>query len=356
MSIEKLPSGKFRAVVSHGGKKSRSKAVSTRAQAKILEAQLTLSVGAKPKDGGHTVAEVIAGFIADGETTMSPGTLDFYRKGEGAMPATFKSRQVSDVSAYILDGVYAEMRQGGASEHKIGKAHKLLSVSFARAARYGWVTANPCRDAVKPKPATKDIDPPSPEKVRQVITSAEDVNADLPTFLRLLAATGMRRGEGVALQWGDFEDGLVWIRRNLVEERRELTVRETKTGSKGKRRISVDEGTMEAIEALRLRQALTAAENDLPGPVWVFSHDAGVTPWTPSYTTRAFGRLSDEFTLHDLRHFHATQLLAEGKPIANVSRRLGHSSVTVTLNTYSHWLPEQDRDAADFIGDLLNGR
>jgi integrase len=62
----------------------------------------------------------------------------------------------------------------------------------------------------------------------------------------------------------------------------------------------------------------------------------------------AFGRLSGrEFRLHHLRHYHATQLIAAGVPVTTVSKRLGHTSTSVTLNTYGHWLPERDREAAD---------
>ena len=87
----------------------------------------------------------------------------------------------------------------------------------------------------------------------------------------------------------------------------------------------------------------------------MFSLDAGVTPWRPDYLSLAYGRLSKrEYRLHDLRHYHATQLLAAGVPVTTVSKRLGHTSTAVTLNTYGHWLPEQDRDAADIIGRLLD--
>ena len=105
--------------------------------------------------------------------------------------------------------------------------------------------------------------------------------------------------------------------------------------------------------SLRERQTAGAAEHHLPAPEWVFSHDLGVTQWRPEYVTRAFTRLVTGYRLHDLRHFHATQLLAAGTPITLVSRRLGHSSVVVTLNVYGHWLPQQDRQAASTIAGVL---
>jgi integrase len=356
VSIEKLPSRRYRAVVRHGGAKRASEAVDTVAEAKMLEARLKLSMGgsATPRER-HSVGEVVSGYIADGSGRLSPGTLDFYRKGLAALPDAFRNRGVAEVTPLVLDSVYVELRDEGASEHKVQKVHRLLSAAFNRAVRYGWLLGNPCLQATKPKVDTDEIEPPPPEWVRKLIADAESVNEDLAVCLRLAAATGARRGEVVAIKWYDFSGSRLTIRRSLVESEGQLFERRTKTGSKGHRTIVVDAETMRAIDALRARQRAIAEEHELPDPVYVFSFDAGVTPWRPDYVSLAYGRLSKrEYRLHDLRHYHATQLLAAGVPVTTVSKRLGHTSAAVTLNTYGHWLPEQDRDAADIIGRLLD--
>jgi integrase len=79
----------------------------------------------------------------------------------------------------------------------------LLSAAFNRAVRYGWMVANPCLQATRPKVVTEEIEPPSPSGVRDLIAAAETVNADLAVCLRLAAATGARRGELVAIQCSD---------------------------------------------------------------------------------------------------------------------------------------------------------
>lgn len=112
---------------------------------------------------------------------------------------------------------------------------------------------------------------------------------------------------------------------------------------------------MRAIDTLRARQRSAAERHELPEPVYLFSHDAGVTPWRRDYLLLAHVRLSKrQFPLHDLRHYHATQLLAAGVPVTTVSKRLGHTSPAVALNTHGHWVPEQDREASDIIGRLLD--
>lgn len=357
MSIERLPSGKYRAVVRHGGAKRASEAVPTKAEARMLEAKLKLEMGSQPSiREQHSVGEVVSGYLADGAVRLSPATLDFYRKGHAAMPDAFKQRPVTTVTPLVLDSLYAELRHGGASEHKCQKVHRLLSASFNRAVRYGWLAANPCLQATKPKVSTREIEPPTPEQVRAIIAAAAEVNDDLEVCLRLAAATGARRGELVALTWSDFVGERLTIRRSVVESDGRLIERRTKTGSKGHRTIAVDADTLRAVDELRERQAELAAEHELPEPVYVFSFDAGVTPWRPDYLSLAFGRLSKrKVRLHDLRHYHATQLLSAGVPVATVSKRLGHTSTAITLNTYSHWLPEQDREAADVMARLLAG-
>ena len=322
----------------------------------MAEAKLKLAMGGStsPRES-HTVDEVVAGYIADSASRLSPGTIDFYRKGLAALSPAFRGRSVGAVTPLVLDSVYAELREEGASEHKVQKVHRLLSAAFNRAVRYGWMAANPCVQATKPKVDSDEIEPPSPEWVRQLIAAAEGVNEDLAVCLRVAAATGARRGEVVALRWADFNGSRLTIRRSLVESEGQLFERRTKTGTKGHRTIAVDAETMRAIDALRARQRVAAGEHELPEPVYVFSFDAGITPWRPGYLSLAYGRLSKrEYRLHDLRHYHATQLLAAGVPVTTVSKRLGHTSTAVTLNTYGHWLPEQDRDAADIIGRLLD--
>ena len=356
MPIEKTGQ-KYRAVVQHKGVKKHSPYVTTRSEAAMLEAQLKLSMGGSPAKGTHTVEEVVSGYIADSTARLSPGTIDFYKKAQRAIPSSFLERQLSGLKPVVIDGLYSEMRAGGASEHKILKVHRLLSAAFERALRYEWLGSNPCRSATKPRLHTEEISPPSSEQVLDIITRAAKINEDLAVCLTLAAATGMRRGELVALQWRDVGDGQITIRRSIVEdsETKELHVRQTKTGSRGHRAIAVDTRTLTALETVRSRQTADADRTGLPPSLWCFTHEDLETPWRPDYLTTAYARLTGESTLHGLRHYHATQLLSANVPVPTVSHRLGHSSPAVTLSVYAHWIPSQDQASADIIGRLLHG-
>ena len=86
----------------------------------------------------------------------------------------------------------------------------------------------------------------------------------------------------------------------------------------------------------------------------------GSAPLHPDTVTSGFQRLCRRLglngvRLHDLRHLHATQLLAAGVPVRTVSGRLGHANAATTLNVYAHFLDASDRQAAEVIGGLLGG-
>ena len=160
-------------------------------------AKLKLSMGgsATPRER-HTVGEVVAGYVADGAARLLLRPERSAQDPEGPPPA-------------------------------VG--------AFDRAVRYGWMVANPCPQATKPKVDTEEIEPPPSEWVRGLVVDAEAVNADLAVCLRLAAATGARRGELVAVQWADLKADRLTIRRSLVESEGKLFERRTKTGTKGHR-------------------------------------------------------------------------------------------------------------------------
>jgi len=357
VSIEQLPSGKYRAVVRHLGQKVASAAADTRAEAKMLEAQLKVSMGAAPLTTGHTVEDLVAGYIADVRLARSPATAGYYTTAAALIPPAFAARQVKDVTVYIVDQLYRELSQASVTLSNVVKLHRLLSAAFGRAVKYGWAAVNPCKGASKPSPIRSEIDPPTVAQVQDLIAESATVNPDLPVFLRLAAQTGGRRGELAALKWIDIADRKLTIRRSLVDDDGTLLVRDTKTHSRGHRSLTLDVRTAGELVDLRERQSGAAKEQLLPTPVWMFSHDAGVTPWRPEYITTAFQRLANTLSLnvrlHDLRHFSATQQLAAGVDVTTVSRRLGHAKVSMTLDTYSHWMPQRDKAAADVMGAIF---
>lgn len=192
------------------------------------------------------------------------------------------------------------------------------------------------------------------------------VRADrLHALWRLAFATGMRRGEMLGLRWRDVDlgAGALSVQQQRVRGADGLGYGAPKT-AKGRRRIALD---AETVAALRVHRARQAEERLAAGPAWrdeglVFARADG-SPLDPDVVSQSFERLSaraalPRIRLHDARHTHGTLLLAAGVHPKVVQERLGHSSIQVTMDVYSHVLPGLQEDAAERAraGDRRVGR
>ena len=181
---------------------------------------------------------------------------------------------------------------------------------------------------------------------------------------RLAAWTGMRRGEVAGITWRDVDTdaGTITVRRARVNVT-SADVRESKPKTaRGRRRVELDEETRVALAAWRERH--DAERKAWPG-VWpgddlVFTLEDG-SGLRPDYLSRTFRARAARAGLpvirfHDLRHTHATLLLAAGVPVKVVSERLGHSTVAFTMDVYQHVLPGQQREAVQALADAAPAR
>ena len=178
---------------------------------------------------------------------------------------------------------------------------------------------------------------------------------------RLAAWTGMRRGEIAGLTWGDVDTdtGTLTVRRARVNVT-SADVRESKPKTaRGRRRVELDEETRVALAAWRERQEAErkAWQDTWSGDDLVFTLEDG-TALRPDYLSRTFQARAARAGLpvirfHDLRHTHASLLLAAGVPVKVVSERLGHSTVAFTMDVYQHVLPGQQREAVQALADTV---
>ena len=175
-----------------------------------------------------------------------------------------------------------------------------------------------------------------------------------------MASTGLRRGEACGLRWQDvdIESGRLSVRRALIVVGTEIVVSEPKT-AKSRRTVSFDPATIAALKEQAARQSDDAQRL---GDDWV---DTGLVFTQETGEALSPDRVSDAFRdavlasglplirLHDTRHTHASLGLAAGIPAKVMSERLGHSTVSITLDTYSHVLPGMQEDAGLKIAALF---
>jgi integrase len=170
----------------------------------------------------------------------------------------------------------------------------------------------------------------------------------------------MRRGEALGLRWEDLdmEEGRISIQRALVPVNSVPQITEPKT-RRSKRTMALDPETLSALQTHAARQA---DEQSAWGEGWIDSgyvfvrkNGGWLNPFTVSsgFQDRLRAAALPRIRLHDLRHTYATLALATGINPRIVSGRLGHATVALTLDIYSHVLPQADREAADRIAELL---
>jgi integrase len=247
-----------------------------------------------------------------------------------------------------LDGLYAALAANkGLSAASIRNVHVTVRRALADAVRWGRIARNPAEAASPPARQRTEMQTWSAGELRAFL---ESVRGDRLSALWLLASTtGMRRGELLGLRWSAVD---------LPAAR--LSVVEAKTQA-GRRSIALDPGTVASLKAWRKAQV---AERLAWGGAYatsgrVFTREDGA-PIAARWLNKRFVRLQQladarHIRLHDLRHTWATLALQAGVHVKVVSERLGHSSIAVTLDIYSHVIPAMQEDAAATVAALVLG-
>lgn len=248
------------------------------------------------------------------------------------------------------------------SPRTIRMCHGVVRQSLEQARKWGLITRNPALDASPPRSRHHEIHPPSVDQVLELLAAAKEYDEDFATYLRVLAATGCRRSEALALRWDDIDwkKSELLISHSLTMVGSSVVEKDTKTHQS--RRLILDTGTVRELQAHKDRadERASICETKVTKSSYVFTSDPeGKEPWRPDVATNRFGRLCKStgitgVRLHDLRHYVATNLGAGGTPLATISARLGHRDRATTLNIYQHALPAQDHQAADLLGALLD--
>jgi integrase len=271
-------------------------------------------------------------------------------------------KKLSDLRALDIQTLYSELLQRGLSPRIVRYTHAVLSSSLKQAVRWNILYRNPAESVQLPKLVRKEMRALTAEESGGFLRAlAEDRNRAL---FALALSTGMRPEEYLGLRWVDvdFIKATVMVRRALVWRTKGggWYFTEPKT-SRSRRTIPLPCSMSRALAEHKRRQS---EERLKLGSEWqdhdlVFTTSIG-TPLNISNLTRKHFKpaleragLPRTIRLYDLRHTCATLLLSAGENPKVVSERLGHASITLTLDVYSHVLPDMQRAATEKLESLL---
>ena len=254
-----------------------------------------------------------------------------------------------------LQRLYAVKLAAGLSPRTVRYLYAVMRRALGMAVKWGYVPRNVAEASTPPSLPSQKGSWPSPTDIGGLLAVTQAADDQWWPLWTVAAYSGCRQGELLGLRWDDLslDQATLTVQRTLLGASGGLPAFGEPKTERSRRTITVPP---EAVAALRTQRARQAQARLLLGPAYtdlglVFATQVG-RPLLARNVTRAFkvalerAGLPKATRFHDLRHAHATALIAAGVPIPVVSARLGHANAAITLSVYAHVVPGQDADAA----------
>lgn len=272
------------------------------------------------------------------------------------------AKKLCEVRPLDIQTLYTQMLDRGLSARSVRYTHAVLSSALKQAVKWLMLAQNPAALVELPKSSRKEMQALSVDEAARFLMAASEDRWHI--LFALALTTGMRPEEYLALQWKDvdLDKGIATVQRALVWNRKGggWTFTAPKT-SRSRRNIPLPASISRALiihkrqqAEARLKLGADYENNDL-----VFASREGTPLMLRNILRRHFkpilerAKLPPSIRLHDLRHSCATLLLAANEHPKVVSERLGHASITLTLDTYSHVLPSMQQAASEKLEKIL---
>ncbi len=248
----------------------------------------------------------------------------------------FGRLRLSRLTWQEIEGAFAALRSAGRGAAWIRRCATVLNQTLELARKRGLIDSNPAKDAARPRTVRTKPWSPSTGEMRELIASVRVSDEEMGDALVVLAATGVRKGELLALQFSDidFVGEEIHVAAALSDGGPRVGIIRKETKRADWRDVPLTTSALAAIQRRADRlQALTGSAPAKAAYVFSWSPD-GATPWRPdSFTDRwTVARGSSEVTIRDVRHFAATTMLDAGESYRTVAEILGNSENTLRLH------------------------
>lgn len=367
-NIYRRSDGRWAARISAGyrnGKRSRRWVYGeTRSEVAVKLRELLRSAeeGSLPEPGRTTVAQFLDRWLSDvAAPRLRAKTVLSYRQVIRLHITPHIGHVVlQKLTPQQVQAWMAEVGKGHVSPRTVGYARSVLRSALTQAVRWGVVQRNVATLVDPPRVVRPEIRPLDEAQARSLLKVAGGHR--LHALFAVAVALGLRQGEALGLQWSDvdYETQTIHVRRALQRIGPGWQLVEPKS-TRSRRSIAMPGVVTDALRAHKVRQL---EDRLVAGSEWqehgfVFTSRTG-TPLEGRNVSRVLATLLKEASLpsirfHDLRHTAATLLLAMGVDPRTIMETLGHSQISLTLNTYSHVLPAMQREAAKRMDRALVG-
>lgn len=352
-TINYKENGKYKKMLRRGFKTKKE------AEAAMIEAQNAMNKGTYVEPSKTLYADFMKSWLKDKETTVKQSTLETYKYlvNNFIIPHLGQT-ELSKITPRQIQTLYNDLKSSNRlSDENIRKIHTIINNSLNKAFKWEMIVRNPAALVEVPQVAKKEIDVWNEEEIHRFLSFAKDSRYYAAFLLAL--TTGMRQGEILGLRWKDIdvENRTISVVQTLSHKGQILSAG-AKTAA-GNRKISIDENTLNQLLSLKLKYKEEKMANR---PIYqdydlVIRTSIG-TPVSPRNLLRSFYSIIEKaqvrkIRFHDLRHTHASLLLKQGVNPKIVAERLGHANVKITLDTYSHLLPDLQKETADEFGKIF---
>lgn len=292
-------------------------------------------------------------WLRDSAARLRPRTWDGYESAARTrIYPHLGAVRLDKLTGQQIQALYTKLLEGGLSAASVQRTHALLHRSLKDAVRWGLVAFNAADRVSPPRAYRPEFTTLTGRQIRALLDSIEDPQR--LALYTLAASSGLRQGEQLGLKWDDidFDRKVLAVRRSLQWSKGSgLVLAEVKT-ARSRRNVALSGRAVMALEKARTAQKVARMK---AGPAWedtglVFTSEAG-RPLKPQRVTHVFQEDLAKAGLprvryHDLRHTAATLLLEAGTHPKVVQEMLGHATIAVTMDTYSHVLPHMQEAAA----------
>lgn len=321
--------------------------------------------GSYVEPGKTTVAQHLESWLGHAKSQITPRTYERYTEivKKNIVPligsvllTKLTPEQISNAYTKAL----SEGRRdgsGGLSASTVLYMHRIIKKALAQAVKWRALTFNPADAVTPPRVERTTLNTFDMPQTAELIETVKGTRLHVPIMLAVMC--GLRRGEIIALRWKnvDLQAGSLAIVESAEQTKDQVRYKPPKSG-KG-RRVALAGSVADELRSHKVRQAEELLKLGIrqDGDSFVYAQEDGA-PIQPRSLTHGWMKAISNSALprirfHDLRHAHATHMLANGVHPKVASERLGHSRVGVTLDLYSHVLPGMQEDAASRVDEAL---